>query len=408
MLASYHLSAQPVKRSEGRSVVAMAAYRAGAKLQDERRGSIADYSRKRGVVHAEVLVPEDGAAFLKDRERLWNYVESLEKRKDAQLAREINVALPHELNAAQRLHLVREFVKAQFVARGMVADLALHEPVPEKGDDPRNFHAHILLTLRQAGAEGLRHVKTREWNSDEMLIAWRAAWASAQNHALDAAGHRVRVDHRSLVTRKTEAKVRGDMPAALKLDRTPEIHVGPKARKAGGAGKVTSRDKEIGPVRGGGRKRRVRRYSEFDKGSRGEANIFLLSANAGRARVHLTALERRLVRLRKRARYYNLQYEAYQAMRRLGEQVRWSVWKDPFALENSFAAGELQRRIEHVEKRNRQVDWLIEYLEIAFLVLLESRESQLQRRKVWSNRLSRWRPLDVESDGRSRGLRRDD
>lgn len=127
-MASYHFSAQAVKRSEGRSVVAMAAYRAGERLRDERRGVDADYSRRRGVVHAEILAPEGCATWLLDREQLWNGVERSEARRDAQLAREINMALPCELTNAQRLILVREFVKAQFVSLGMVADLAIHAP----------------------------------------------------------------------------------------------------------------------------------------------------------------------------------------------------------------------------------------------------------------------------------------
>jgi ATP-dependent exoDNAse (exonuclease V) alpha subunit len=154
-LASYHLTAQPVKRSEGRSVVAMAAYRAAARLKDERRDAFADYRRRQGVAHSEILAPEGSAAWLRDRETLWNYVERIETRKDAQLAREINLALPHELTDEQRLTMLRRFVRDEFVALGMVADFAIHRPVPEKGDDPRNFHAHILLTLRQAQKDGL-------------------------------------------------------------------------------------------------------------------------------------------------------------------------------------------------------------------------------------------------------------
>lgn len=150
-MASYHFSAQPVKRSEGRSVVAMAAYRAGARLKDERRGIDVDFRRRRGVVHSEILAPEGAAAWLLDRGSLWNGVERMEARRDAQLAREINMALPHELEASERLALVRAFVLEHFVALGMVADIAIHAPVEAKGDDPRNFHAHVLLTMRQAG-----------------------------------------------------------------------------------------------------------------------------------------------------------------------------------------------------------------------------------------------------------------
>jgi hypothetical protein len=231
---SYHLSAQVVQRSKGRNVVAMAAYRAGAKLEDRGSGRVADYGRKRGVAHAEIMAPEGSADWLRDRERLWNGVEAMEKRKDAQLAREINLALPDELDAAGRLELVRGFVQSQFVAHGMVADVAIHEPVAERGDDPRNHHAHVLLTMRQATSEGLRAVKTREWNSDSLLQSWREAWAEMQNLAFERAGHRERVDHRTLAAQRDEARQRGDRVKAVELDRVAEIHIGPKARQIDG------------------------------------------------------------------------------------------------------------------------------------------------------------------------------
>ncbi|AMA60105.1 hypothetical protein BCCGELA001_30295 [Bradyrhizobium sp. CCGE-LA001] len=129
-------------------MVAMAAYRAGQRLTDERRGIDVDFRRRRGVVHAEILAPEGSADWLLDRETLWNGVERMETRRDAQLAREINMALPYELNADEQLALVRSFVLEQFVSLGMVADIAIHAPVIEKWDDPRNFHAHVLLTMR--------------------------------------------------------------------------------------------------------------------------------------------------------------------------------------------------------------------------------------------------------------------
>lgn len=240
-MASYHLSVQIVGRSplrggrsgKPRNVVAMAAYRAGQKLTDESSGRVADFSGRRGVVHTEIMAPEGSAPWLRDRERLWNTVEKMEVRKDAQLAREINLALPHELDDAGRLDLVRSFVAEQFVALGMVADIAIHQPVPEKGDDIRNHHAHVLLTLRQATTDGLRRVKTREWNSDSLLKAWRAAFADAQNRALSQANRRERVDHRTLKEQWAEAFGAGQRQKAAELDRQPETHMGPRARQLG-------------------------------------------------------------------------------------------------------------------------------------------------------------------------------
>lgn len=390
-MASYHFSAQAVKRSEGRSVVAMAAYRAGEKLRDERRGIDADYSRRRGVVHAEIIAPEGSAEWLLDREQLWNRVEKSEIRRDAQLAREINMALPCELTDEQRLVLVREFVAAEFVSLGMVADFAIHAPVAEKGDDPRNFHAHVLLTLRQAGGGGLRRVKTREWNSDAMLLKWRQAWAEHQNRVLHR--HRVKVDHRSLDVQRAEAVARREPVLAATLDRAAEIHVGPKARKAGFAGTPQSREREAGPFRireMSSPIRRVVRYPEFDKGSRGYANIKRLGANSERFAAMATKIERQAERMRRRQAYY----ESLIAKER-------SAGQDG---QKSFKAR--PERYEHAMRRLDQVAFWLAELDKLFFAVLGIRESQLIRRTVWSNRMRRWRRLDLQPSrggGRNRG-----
>ncbi|MCR6736606.1 MAG: MobA/MobL family protein [Afipia sp.] len=382
-MASYHFSAQAVKRSEGRSVVAMAAYRAGEKLRDERRGVDADYSRRRGVVHAEIIAPEGSAEWLLDREQLWNRVEKSEIRRDAQLAREINMALPCELTDEQRLALVREFVAAEFVSLGMVADFAIHEPVAEKGDDPRNFHAHVLLTLRQAGGGGLRRVKTREWNSDAMLAKWRAAWAEHQNRVLRERGLAVKVDHRSLEVQRAEAVARREPGLAAMLDRFAEIHVGPKARKAGFAGTPQSREREAGPFRireMPSPARRVVRYPELDQGSRGYANIKRLSSNGERFAAMAAKIERQAERMRRRQAYY----ESLIAKERSTTQDRQKSFKGR------------PERYEHALKRCEQVAFWLAELDKLFFAVLGIRESQLMRRTVWPNRMRRWRRLDLE------------
>lgn len=394
-MASYHLSAQPVKRSEGRSVVAMAAYRAGVRLKDERRGNEVDYRRRKGIAHKEIMVPDGSAEWLADRERLWNYVERMEVRRDAQLAREINMALPHELTDAQRVELVRAFVRQEFVSRGMVVDFAIHKPVPEKGDDPRNYHAHLLLTMRQAEAKGLRRVKTREWNSDTMLLAWREAWAKCQNEALKRHGYRATVDHRSLAVQKAEAVARGETAKAVVLDRAPEIHVGPKAKKAGLAGPPKSRDRLVGPKRGKPKegKQRKLRYTKIDKGSRGQENISRLAGNARALAANLTKFERRLARFRRRARYY-------ERMERLHSQPqprkRFERKADVMDL---FVS-----RARHYKKRRQQVAWWVDQLDQVIRALLGIREHALMRQTVWSNRLKRWRQheLKVPHAGRTR------
>lgn len=271
----------------------MAAYRAGVRLQDIASGRVADFFGRRGVVHSEILAPEGSATWLCDRARLWNHVEAMERRRDAQLAREINLALPHELAPAARAELVRSFVRDHFISRGMVADLAIHEPVPEKGDDPRNHHAHVLLTLRQATSEGLRPVKTREWNSDSLLLLWRKAWTNAQNTALERAGLRARVDHRTLAAQREEARRAGDRLKSVLLDRQPEIHIGPRARQIEAAGRAVKSRGRVRPTarpsggtfrsaRDAARRTRSIEYPRIDRGMTRNRHAAQLAASERR------------------------------------------------------------------------------------------------------------------------------
>jgi Ti-type conjugative transfer relaxase TraA len=190
-VAIYHLSAKILTRAAGRSVVAAAAYRAGESLAEDATGMTFDYTRKSGVEHCEILAPKVVPDWVHVRSRLWNAVEAAEKRKDAQLAREIEVGLPIELDADQQLALMRAFVQREFVARGMIADLAIHR------DDANNPHAHVLLTLRSIDAAGFG-LKERSWNERSKLLAWRQSWQEMTNQHLALAGHDVRIDHRSL------------------------------------------------------------------------------------------------------------------------------------------------------------------------------------------------------------------
>ena len=140
-MAIYHLSAKPISRATGRSATGAAAYRAGETITDERTGLVFDYGKKRGIDHSEIMAPANAPEWAHDRAKLWNAVEHSEKRKDSQVAREVEVALPTELNLDQQRELVRSFARSQFVDAGMVADIAIHHA---KGENP---HAHILLTI---------------------------------------------------------------------------------------------------------------------------------------------------------------------------------------------------------------------------------------------------------------------
>src|SRR5262245_60211217 len=125
-MAIYHFSGTVISRSQGRSAVACSAYRAAEKLQDDRTGREHDYTHKQDVTHTEILLPDNAPQWMADREKLWNVVEANEKRKDAQLAREFNFALPRELTLEQNIELAKDFVKEAFVSKGMVADLCIH------------------------------------------------------------------------------------------------------------------------------------------------------------------------------------------------------------------------------------------------------------------------------------------
>lgn len=197
-MAIYHFSAQVISRSSGGNAVAAAAYRAGEKIQEH------DYCQKGGVDYTEILTPENAPEWAKNRESLWNTVEAVERRRDAQLCREINIALPLELKPEERQKLAYDFCR-NFTQLGMVADLAIH------GQNTGNPHAHIMLTMRELTPEGFGP-KKRDWNRRELVEEWREEWAKAANLALERAGYEARIDHRTL--------------AAQGIDREPTIHQG--------------------------------------------------------------------------------------------------------------------------------------------------------------------------------------
>lgn len=228
-MAQYRLSVNVIGRSAGRSATGAAAYRSGERIIDERTGLIHDYTRKQGVLHSEILAPDNAPDWMRDRAQLWNAVEAVERRKDAQLTREIQLSLPHELTHDQRVELVRQFVQEQHISQGMIADIALHAPSPHEQADQRNIHAHVMLTMRELTAEGFGK-KAREWNAPEVLEGWREAWAQHQNKSLQRYGHAARVDHRSL-------EDQGIM-------REPQKHMGPIATEIERDGRLSHRGEE--------------------------------------------------------------------------------------------------------------------------------------------------------------------
>ena len=281
-MAIYHLEAKMVSRGAGRSAVAASAYLSCSRMLNEYDGVQHDYTRKQGLVWQAVFLPPMAPLEWQDREKLWNAVEETEKTKDSHLAREFVAALPIELSREQQTALLQDFVREQFVAEGMCADVAIHD------SDGHNPHAHILLTVRPLTEAGAWQYKTEKeylcakdgeergftatefkaaqaggwekqyqykvdkekvymapsqaekhgyeragkypkstkygrqnpisarWNSEEQLLAWREAWATAANRCLELAGHAERIDHRS--------------HAARGLEERPTIHEGVAAQ----------------------------------------------------------------------------------------------------------------------------------------------------------------------------------
>ena len=247
-IAIYHCSIKIVSRGKGKSAVAAAAYRSGEKLTNEWDGLTHDYTKKGGVVHSEILLPAHAPPAFSDRSTLWNSVELSEKSNNAQLAREVEIALPVELSREEQTRLVREYCSSQFVSKGMIADFNLHDT------GSGNPHAHILLTMRPLDERGAwlpkskkeyvldengekirlpsgryktRKVDLVDWNNRENAEVWRRAWADLANDFLAQNNRPERIDHRSYERQG--------------IDQLPTVHVGVSATQMEKKGIVTER-----------------------------------------------------------------------------------------------------------------------------------------------------------------------
>jgi hypothetical protein len=260
-MAIFHWNCSIIKRSSGSSSVGSAAYRSGEKILDEKTGIIHDYTRKKGILYTEIITPENVPDWANNRHQLWNAVEVAEKRKDSQLAREIMVALPNELNEVQRLELVRNYINEQFTSRGMIADLAIHSP--NRNGDDRNYHAHILLTMRKITPEGLFGNKERAWNAKANIYQWREQWQHHTNHALKEAGLDCQIDGRS--------------HAKKGLDKEPLLHLGVYATVLERKGESSERGNENRAIEARNNQR-VKLHSELNE-INGELDKLLLEKN---------------------------------------------------------------------------------------------------------------------------------
>ena len=233
-MAIYHLSAKAISRGKGQSAVAAAAYRSGDVLRNEQDGKLHNYERKQHVETTFIRGHSDTPEWCYSRERLWNEVEGREKSKKAQLAKEITVALPRELDARSNQKLVEAFVDRNFASQGAVVDVAIHTPLA--GDGKQNPHAHLLIPLRTISkTDGWGKYKSggkgQPWDKIPTLKAWRKDWKELVNQALEDAGHDDRIDHRSY-------KAQG-------IDKEPGVHLGPEAVAMEKRGERTKRGDQL-------------------------------------------------------------------------------------------------------------------------------------------------------------------
>ncbi len=247
-MAIYHLCIKIISRGKGKSAVVASAYRSGEKIKNEYDGIVHDFTRKGGIAHTEIILPQNAPQEFSDRGTLWNSVEKIEKSKNSQLAREIEIALPKELSREKQINLVREYVKENFVKVGMCADIALHD----KGDG--NPHAHILLTMRplnedktwgakskkeyildengekvklKNGNYKTKKINTVDWNEQDKAEHWRRAWADITNKYLEENSIQEKVDHRSYQRQG--------------IEQIPTIHLGVSATQMEKKGIATDR-----------------------------------------------------------------------------------------------------------------------------------------------------------------------
>lgn len=217
-MAIHHFSAKIFQRSDGRSAVATAAYRAGAPTFEAGLSQAFNCFSKPGVIHSAVLLPEGAPARWRDRALLWNEVEAIERRKNAQLAREIELALPRELPEAAVIRLVQDFVRAEFCARGMVADLSVHAGTSTSA--VAHPHAHVMLSLREISGETFGK-KQRAWSRLRLLRKWRDDWLALVNERLAEAGHDIRMERHAKMEMATTftARNRSGPPGGSRLAR---------------------------------------------------------------------------------------------------------------------------------------------------------------------------------------------
>ncbi len=223
-------------RSKSPPTTAQAAYQSGERLFDERTHRTKSYTEKRGIIYTEIMLPDNAPKEFADRNTLWNAVEKSETNWNAQTARIIEIALPKELPLETGLEMIRQHCREQFVSKGMIADIAIHDPDPP-GHNP---HAHVMLTMRAMDEQGrwlpksrreyeldeegnrirdqngkwkFRKVFTTDWDSRDNAEKWRQSWEDIQNRYLEAADRPERISMKSYERQG--------------IDQIPTVHMGP-------------------------------------------------------------------------------------------------------------------------------------------------------------------------------------
>lgn len=226
-MAIFHMEARVISRANGHSSTAAAAYRHGIKIEDHKTGEVFDYTRKTGVSGSIILLPAGADPRFSDPAFLWGKVEESEKRADAQVARELDIALPIELDNEQKKALAVDYCREHFTDKGMIADIAFHKL------DSDNPHFHVMLTTRRLTPDGsgFSSKKERAWNDRELVNDWRKGWADTANEHLANAGIDAKIDHRSLADQKAELDALPtptieQQAQSIALDRAPTIHRG--------------------------------------------------------------------------------------------------------------------------------------------------------------------------------------
>ncbi|EKR1834563.1 TPA_asm: conjugal transfer protein [Salmonella enterica subsp. enterica serovar Cerro] len=198
-MAIFHLDFKIVKRSEGMTSVAKAAYHARTRITDDRIGETYDFSHRSDLHGHIILAPVSAPShIIESSSALWNEVERVERQNNGQTARYFDVAIPVELNNDDKKKLVAEYCQKNFVDKGMIADIVFHDL------DGKNPHAHVMLTLKTITAAGFGK-KDRSWNDKKMMLQWRESWATMSNSYLETAGREERIDHRSLRSQCADA-----------------------------------------------------------------------------------------------------------------------------------------------------------------------------------------------------------